>query len=152
MYRSTYSSPRNWMEVSGKLHAPAALLPPVPTGCEVVWAPEPVRTTWRREKSRPYSDSNSDSSAVQSVASRYIGCAIPAGIAQSVQRRATGLMAGVRIPPRAREHSLLHSVQTGCGIHPTSHPVVKRLGREANHSSPSSAEVRMEELYSHSPT
>jgi hypothetical protein len=27
MYRSTYSWPRNWLEVSGQLHAPVALLP-----------------------------------------------------------------------------------------------------------------------------
>jgi hypothetical protein len=27
MYRYTFSSPRHWLEVSGQLHAPAALLP-----------------------------------------------------------------------------------------------------------------------------
>jgi hypothetical protein len=39
-------------------------------GLESVW------TTWRREKFRPYRDSNSDPSAVQSAASRYTGSMI----------------------------------------------------------------------------
>jgi hypothetical protein len=37
------------MEVSGQLHAPAALSPGeelVPIGQEAEWAPEPVRTRW----------------------------------------------------------------------------------------------------------
>jgi hypothetical protein len=42
------------MEVSGQLHAPAALppgkQPPVPTGKEAEWAPEPFLTRWWREK------------------------------------------------------------------------------------------------------
>jgi hypothetical protein len=41
--------------------------------------------------------------------------------------------------------SLLHSVQTGSGAHPASYPMctgVKRLGREADHLNPSSAEVK----------
>jgi hypothetical protein len=37
-----------------------------------------VWTTWRRENSWPYRDSNSDLSAVQPVASRYTDCTIPA--------------------------------------------------------------------------
>jgi hypothetical protein len=45
------------MEVSGQLHVPAALPlgkePTVPTGQEAGWAPEPVWTLWRREKSCP---------------------------------------------------------------------------------------------------
>jgi hypothetical protein len=41
------------------------------------WTPEPV-STWRREKSRPYRDSNSDPSAVQPVANHYTDCAIRA--------------------------------------------------------------------------
>jgi hypothetical protein len=38
---------------AGQLHAPANLLPrkePLPVGCEVGWAPEPVWTWWRSEK------------------------------------------------------------------------------------------------------
>jgi hypothetical protein len=41
--------------------------PPVPIG----WTSESVWTIWRRENSWPYRDSNSDSSVVQLVASRY---------------------------------------------------------------------------------
>jgi hypothetical protein len=45
---------------------------------------------------------------------------------------------------------LLHIVQTGSGVHPTSHkmgtgdsfPGVKRQGREADHSPPTGAEVK----------
>jgi hypothetical protein len=38
--------------------------PPVPIGWEVGWTPEPVWTTWRRENSCPYRNSNSDTSVV----------------------------------------------------------------------------------------
>jgi hypothetical protein len=42
------------MEVSGQLHAPAALdtekEPPVPTGYEAGWVPESVWAQWRGEK------------------------------------------------------------------------------------------------------
>jgi hypothetical protein len=41
------------MEVSDQLYAPAALVqgkePPSPIGQEAGWAPEPVRTLWRRQ-------------------------------------------------------------------------------------------------------
>jgi hypothetical protein len=50
---------------------------PVPTRYEAGWVPEPVWTTWRRENSWPYQDSNSDPSVVQPVASRYTDCSIP---------------------------------------------------------------------------
>jgi hypothetical protein len=44
MYRSTFSWPRHELEVSGQLHAPAALPPgkepPVPIGQEVAWTSE----------------------------------------------------------------------------------------------------------------
>jgi hypothetical protein len=59
------------LELSGKLHALAALLPgkknPVPIGYEAGWASEPVWTTWRGEKSCLYRDVNSYPSAVQNV-------------------------------------------------------------------------------------
>jgi hypothetical protein len=56
-------------------------------------------------------------------------------------------------------HHLLHVVQTGSGAHPGSYPMggegrfpwgIKRVGREADHSSPASAEVKINvDLYIH---
>jgi hypothetical protein len=40
-------------------------------------APEPVWTTWRRENSCPYRESNSKPSVVQPIARRYTDYAIP---------------------------------------------------------------------------
>jgi hypothetical protein len=63
----------------------------------------------------------------------------------------------VRFPARAGNFSLYHRVQNTSGAHSASYPMgtggaislgVKRPGREADHSPPSSAEV---ELYLHSP-
>jgi hypothetical protein len=56
----------------------------------------------------------------------------------------------VRFPAGAGNFSLHHRVQTGSGAHPASYPMgtralslgVKRLGREADHSPPSSVEVK----------
>jgi hypothetical protein len=55
----------------------------------------------------------------------------------------------VRLPAGARNFSLHHHVQNGSGAHPASYPIgttdsvgVKRPGREADHSHPSSAEVK----------
>jgi hypothetical protein len=82
MYRSTFSWPRHYLEVSGQLHAPAALfpenIPSYPLDRRARWISEPVWTTWRRENSWPYWDSNSNPSLVQLVASRYTDYAIPA--------------------------------------------------------------------------
>jgi hypothetical protein len=70
------------LEVSGQLYAPAASPPgeepPVLIGQDIGWTSKLVWTTWRRENSWHYRDSNSDTSVVQPVASRYIDCAIPA--------------------------------------------------------------------------
>jgi hypothetical protein len=70
-------------------------------------------------------------------------------------------MIGVQFPAGAVNFSLRHRVKTGSGTHPASCPVcvpgalslgVKRPGREADHSPPSSAEVKEGvELYLHSP-
>jgi hypothetical protein len=51
---------------------------------------------------------------------------------------------------KGKKFSLLHIVHTGSGVHPTSYkmgtrcsfPGVKRQGREADHSTPTSAEVK----------
>jgi hypothetical protein len=61
---------------------------------------------------------------------------------------------GFRFPAGARNFSLLHCVQTGPGDHPASYqigiggggpsPGIKRPEREADHSPPSSAEVKNE--------
>jgi hypothetical protein len=69
-----------------------------------------------------------------------------------------GWTAGVWFPTGV-VFSLLHSVQTGCGAHPTScakgtgglSPGINRLGRETDHSSPSSAEVKNGGANIHSP-
>jgi hypothetical protein len=54
---------------------------------------------------------------------------------------------------------LLHIVQTGCGVHPTSYkmgtggffPGIKRHGREADHSPPTSVEVKKMPIYTFTP-
>jgi hypothetical protein len=59
-------------------------------------------------------------------------------------------MAEVRFPARERDFSLLHSIETGGGAHPDSYAMsstwfsagVKCQGREADHSSPSNAELK----------
>jgi hypothetical protein len=53
----------------------------------------------------------------------------------------------VRFPARAGNFSLHHRVQNGSGVHPASYSGalslgVKRPGREADHSPPSSVEVK----------
>jgi hypothetical protein len=67
---------------------------------------------------------------------------------------------GVRFPARTGNYSLHHRVQNGSGAHPASYPMdtrgsfpgVKRLGRETDHSPPSSAEFKeCVELYLHFP-
>jgi hypothetical protein len=66
----------------------------------------------------------------------------------------------VRFPEGAGNFSLHHRVQNSSGVHPASYPMgtrgsfpgVKRTGREANNSHPSSAEFKKcVELYLHSP-
>jgi hypothetical protein len=65
---------------------------------------------------------------------------------------------GVRVPV-GQEFSLLHVVQTGSGVHPTSYsmdsggsfPGVKAAGCESDHSPPASAEVKKMWIYTSTP-
>jgi hypothetical protein len=58
-----------------------------------------------------------------------------------------------------KKFSLLHIVQTGFGVHPTSYKMgtggsfseVKRQGREADHSPPTGAEVKKMWIYTSTP-
>jgi hypothetical protein len=71
----------------------------------------------------------------------------------------TGYEADARpsIPGRCKDSSVLRSVQTGSEAHPSSYrrralsPGVLRLAREADHSPPSSAEVKNVRAVSSSP-
>jgi hypothetical protein len=57
---------------------------------------------------------------------------------------------------QGQEFSLLHVVETGSGVQPTSYPIgtgalspgIKRQGREADHSPPTSADVKKMWIYS----
>jgi hypothetical protein len=71
-----------------------------------------------------------------------------------------GIATGYGLDCRWGLGTFRHSVQTGSGAHPTSYPMgtgaislgIKRPGREADHSPPSSAEVKeWVDLYLHSP-
>jgi hypothetical protein len=66
----------------------------------------------------------------------------------------------VRFPAGAGNFSLHHRVQIGSGAHPASYPMVPQVlslevklpGREADHSPPSSAEIKeCVDLHVHSP-
>jgi hypothetical protein len=74
-------------------------------------------------------------------------------VAQSVQCLTTDWPAGVRSPTEAEDFSSNLCVQTGSGAHPPSYTVgtggsfpggKERPGRDADHSPPSSAEVKKE--------
>jgi len=66
---------------------------------------------------------------------------------------------GVRVLTGTGSFSLHHHVQTGSGVHPASHligtrvsfPGVKRQVREANHSLPTSAEIKNAWSYTSTP-
>jgi hypothetical protein len=76
-----------------------------------------------------------------------------AGVAQSVQCLTTDLTASVRSPKEAEDFSANLCVQTGSGAHPASYTMGTggsfpggraRPGCDADHSPPSSAEVKKE--------
>jgi hypothetical protein len=68
-------------------------------------------------------------------------------------------MIGARFPAGAENFSLPHRVQTGSGAHPASHPMgsgalslwIKWPGSEADHSTPSNAEVKNAWSYASTP-
>jgi hypothetical protein len=75
IFRSKFSWPRHYLEVSGQFQVSAVLLlekePPVSVGYEFRWTPEPVSTIWESENSSPCRDSSSDPSIVQPIGSPY---------------------------------------------------------------------------------
>jgi hypothetical protein len=79
-----------------------------------------------------------------------------------IRDSSVGIAIGYRLRrPRSRNSSpsrvknFLHVVQTGSGVHPASYPIgigalslgVKRAGREAYHSPPTSSEVKKTRVY-----
>jgi hypothetical protein len=86
MYRSTFSLPRYLVELSGQLHAPVALTPEdgTPgTHCIGRWVnPRTGLDDMEKRKFLPHRDSNSDSSVIQLIVSRYTGYAAPAAKAR----------------------------------------------------------------------
>jgi hypothetical protein len=83
----------------------------------------------------------------------YYSGYVRAGVAESVQCLTTDCTAGVRSPTEAEDFPSILCVQTGSGAHPASYTVgtggsfpggKARPGRDADHSPPSSAEVKKE--------
>jgi hypothetical protein len=67
--------------------------------------------------------------------------------------------AGIRFLTGAGDFSVLHTIQTGPGVHPASYPMgtggsfpeVKRPRREADHTAPTSAEGKKMWIYTSTP-
>jgi hypothetical protein len=105
------------------------------------------------EHSRPSSPKVNNARCYPFVKSRdnSVGIALGYGLADRGSR--------VRFPAGAGNFSLHHNVQNGSGAHPSSYPMgnrgsfrgVKRPGREADHSPPSSAEVKNAWSYTSTP-
>jgi hypothetical protein len=76
---------------------------------------------WDPPCKSPYRSSKNMSSASQSLPTRSLCNNLGPGIAQLVQRRATGWMADVRFPVVTGDFSLLHSVQISSEAHPASY-------------------------------
>jgi hypothetical protein len=80
MFGSTFSCPRLKLEVTGQLHAPAALPsgeePPAPISYEARLVPEPIWVILicRSEHFLLCPDLKSDTTVVQPVATRYTDC------------------------------------------------------------------------------
>jgi hypothetical protein len=67
MYRSRFSWPRQYLEVSGQFPTPTAL--PLGKDPDINWT-----GGWEDPRARQDSVQNSDSSVIQPVASRYTKC------------------------------------------------------------------------------
>jgi hypothetical protein len=148
-----HSWPRHWMKVSGQIHAPAVLTPgkepPVPIG-ESEWTPEPVWTLWRR---RECCTAGNRTWAFQSIARRYTDWAIPTQYCDllragrpsdrsSSPRRVKDFLLSMSFRPVLGPPSLLSNGYRGAlflGL--------KRSGREAYHSPPTSARVKITWIY-----
>jgi hypothetical protein len=99
----------------------------------------------------------------QAAEIRFLKCAaISRWWSRIAQRYSAALRtgwSGVRVPIGAENFSPNHRVQNGSGAHPASYPTgtrgsfpwLKRPGREADHSPPSSAEVKNAWSYTSTP-
>jgi hypothetical protein len=72
---------------------------------------------------------------------------LPWTILSCNRAKAMGYTAAIRFLAETRDVSLLYNVQTGSGVHPAPYPMsigrsLKRPGREADQSPPSSAEAK----------
>jgi hypothetical protein len=100
---------------------------------------------------KPISRAFQTSNTAYSISEFWFG----AGIAQWYSAGLRDGWSGVRVPAEAGNFSLHNIVQTGSGAHPSSYPGsflgVKRPGRDADHSPPSSAEVEKAWRYTSTP-
>jgi hypothetical protein len=142
MYRSTFSWPRHLLEVSGLLHAPDA------------WPPgKSPRYPFYRRLGGPQSRSG----RYGEVKIFYLtGTWTPASPGRPACSQSL-----YRLSYPVTVKNFLHVIQTGSGAPPASYPMrtggggfppgVRRPVREADHSPPTSTEVKKMNLYIHSP-
>jgi hypothetical protein len=136
MYGSTFSWPRHYLQVSGQLHGPAVLPPrkdppPQYPSDRLGGHQSPSGRQWRRENSWSYQNSNSDPSVVLPIACRYTDYAIPA----------------IQISLKTEILIFLKRKNFVLGEGETRHfPHIPKWAkwprREADHSPPSSVELR----------
>jgi hypothetical protein len=125
---------------------------------------EMIRQICARIASLKFEQNHPSSSVVMTVYVKTPEHKMPIFTANSVRNRSRDSSVGIATGPRGgrefesrwgQKFSLLHIVQTDSGVHPTSYkmgtggsfPGVKRQGREAYHSPPTSAEVKKMWIY-----